>query len=105
MTPELLDKARKLSPDARAVVLCVADHGPGTHAEIAERTGIGIERVRKACQSLQRGLGYMTIRTTVEYGLGLYGRGTALADAVRALGPRLPDPEEQGRLFGGEDVA
>jgi len=92
MTPELLDKARKLSPDERAVVLDVADHGPGTHAEIAERTGISIERVRKACQSLQRGLGYMTVQTTIEYGLGLYG--PALADAVRALDPRLPLEEE-----------
>ena len=91
MTPELLAKVRALSQDARVVVLDVADHGPGTHAEIAERTGIGIERVRKAaCQSLQRGLGYMTVRTTVEYGLGLYGRGTAIANAVRELMPSLP---------------
>jgi hypothetical protein len=36
----------------------------------------------------------MTVQTTVEYGLGLYGRGTALADAVRALDPRLPIEEE-----------
>jgi len=90
MTPELLDKARKLSPDARAVVLDVADHGPGTYAEIAQRTGLSIERVRKACQILQRGLGYMTVQTTVEYGLGLYGRGTAIANAVRELMPSLP---------------
>ena len=94
MTTDLADKARNLSPDARAVVLDVADHGPGTHAEIAERTGIGLERVRKACQSLQRGLGYMTVQTTVEYGLGLYGRGTAIANAVRALDPRLPIEED-----------
>lgn len=90
MTPELLDKARKLSPDARAVVLDVADHGPGTHAEIAERTGIGIERVRNVCQVLARDLGYMTVRTVHEYGLGLYGRGTAIANAVRELMPSLP---------------
>ena len=94
MTTDLADKARKLSPDARAVVLDVADHGPGTYAEIAQRTGLSIERVRKACQSLQRGLGYMTVQTTIEYGLGLYGRGTAIANAVRALDPRLPIEED-----------
>lgn len=94
VTSELAAKARKLSPDARAVVLCVADHGPGTHAEIAERTGLSLERVRKACRLLCRGAGYQTVRTTVEYGLGLYGRGTALADAVRALDPRLPIEED-----------
>ena len=90
MTTDLADKARKLSPDARAVVLDVADHGPGTHAEIAERTGLSIERVRKSCQSLQRDLGYITVRTVHEYGLGLYGRGTAIANAVRELMPSLP---------------
>ena len=90
MTTDLADKARKLSPDARAVVLDVADHGPGTHAEIAERTGIGIERVRNVCQVLARDLGYMTVRTVHEYGLGLYGRGTAIANAVRELMPSLP---------------
>ena len=90
MTPELLAKVRALSQDARVVVLDVADHGPGTYAEIAQRTGLSIERVRKACQSLQRGLGYMTVQTTVEYGLGLYGRGTAIANAVRELMPSLP---------------
>lgn len=90
VTDDLQHKARCLSPDARAVVLDVADHGPGTHAEIAQRTGLSIERVRKACQSLQRGLGYMTVQTTIEYGLGLYGRGTAIANAVRELMPSLP---------------
>ena len=90
VTGDLQHKARCLSPDARAVVLDVADHGPGTHAEIAQRTGLSIERVRKACQSLQRGLGYMTVQTTIEYGLGLYGRGTAIANAVRELMPSLP---------------
>ena len=90
VTDDLQHKARCLSPDARAVVLDVADHGPGTYAEIAQRTGLSIERVRKACQSLQRGLGYMTVQTTVEYGLGLYGRGTAIANAVRELMPSLP---------------
>jgi len=90
VTGDLKHKARCLSPDARAVVLDVADHGPGTYAEIAERTGIGIERVRKACQVLARDLGYMTVRTVHEYGLGLYGRGTAIANAVRELMPSLP---------------
>jgi DNA-binding IclR family transcriptional regulator len=90
VTGDLQHKARCLSPDARAVVLDVADHGPGTYAEIAQRTGLSIERVRKACQSLQRGLGYMTVQTTIEYGLGLYGRGTAIANAVRELMPSLP---------------
>ena len=90
MTSELAAKARALSPDARRVLVDVADHGPSTYAEIAERTGIGIERVRKACQVLARDLGYMTVRTVHEYGLGLYGRGTAIANAVRELMPSLP---------------
>ena len=90
MTPELLAKVRALSQDARVVVLDVADHGPGTHAEIAQRTGLSIERVRNVCQVLARDLGYMTVRTVHEYGLGLYGRGTAIANAVRELMPSLP---------------
>lgn len=95
MTSELAAKARALSPDARRVLVDVADHGPSTHAEIAKRTGLTIDRVRKACETLQRGPGFVTVRTTHEYGLGLHGSGRLLTEAVREV-------PADGQLLSGE---
>jgi DNA-binding IclR family transcriptional regulator len=95
MTPDLAAKARALSPDARRVLVSVADFVAGTHAEIAERTGLPIARVRKACETLQRGPGFVTVRTTHEYGLGLHGSGRLLAEAVREV-------PADGQLLSGE---
>ena len=95
MTPDLATKAAALTSDARRVLVNVADHGPGTYAEIARRTGLSVARVRKACETLQRGPGFMTVRTTHEYGLGLHESGRLLAAAVR----EVPEP---GRLLSRE---
>lgn len=82
---------RTLERCARCVLIDVDTHGAATHAEIAARTGLSQPRVRKACRELERGPGYVTVRQTVQYGLGLHGSGAVMAREARRLEtPRLP---------------
>ena len=89
VTDDLLAQANAMTPDVRTVLLYVADHGPSTHTELAAGTGLTPTRVHRACEALQRGYGYLTVRTTHEYGLGLHGSGEVLAEAARVAEGRL----------------